>query len=82
VDKIDLSAILKRVHITASDFSNYVQLKPLGPTDYTGFLEVSPDGNPAHAQIVAQLDGAAWQLVPNGGTLQAVSTLHRSDFIL
>ena len=82
VDKIDLAAILKGVHITASDFSNYVQLQPLGPTEYTGFLEVSPDGNPAHSHIVAQLDGTAWQLTQTGGGLQAVSTLHISDFIL
>jgi Ca2+-binding RTX toxin-like protein len=82
VDKIDLSAMLKGITITASEFSNYVQLQPLGPTEYTGFLEVSTDGNPADAKVVAQLDGAAWQLTQTGGSLQAVSTLHMSDFIL
>lgn len=77
-DVIDLSPIFGGKTITAANFTEYVRVRPLGPTELTGFIEVDPDGagGPAGWQTVAQLDGAPFAIV-NG---QSASQLTFASF--
>lgn len=77
-DKIDISEIFEQAKMTNANFADYVKLVPLGPTELTGFLEVSPTGKSADFRILAQVDGAAFSLA--SGT--SASTLTANDFIL
>ena len=77
-DKINLSALFKGVNITPGDFAQYVKVVPLGPTALTGFVEVSPTGSSNGFQVVAQIEGTAFQIGSNG---QSQSQLTYSDFI-
>jgi RTX calcium-binding nonapeptide repeat (4 copies) len=77
-DKIDLAALLRGANISPSDFAQYVKVVPLGPTALTGFVEMSPTGAPNGFEVVAQIDGTAFQIGSNG---QSQSQLTYSDFI-
>lgn len=77
-DVLDLSGLFGRVAITAANFDEYVRVRPLGPTELTGFVEIDIDGaaGPGTWQVVAQLDGAPFAIV-NG---QASSQLTFESF--
>lgn len=64
-DVIDLSAFFAGVSVTAQNFADYVRVRPLGPTELTGFVEVDTDGaaGPGGWQVVAQIDGAPFAIV-------------------
>ncbi|HKM62424.1 MAG TPA: type I secretion C-terminal target domain-containing protein [Acidisphaera sp.] len=77
-DKINLAALLVGANVTPGDLAQYVKVVPLGPTALTGFLEVSPTGTVNGFQVVAQIDGGAFQI---GGSGQSQSQLTYNDFI-
>jgi Ca2+-binding RTX toxin-like protein len=71
-DVLDLSAAFAGVAITAQNFAEHVRVRPLGPTELTGFVEVDLDGaaGPGGWQVVAQLDGAPFAIVDGQSTSQ------------
>lgn len=77
-DVIDLSGLLAGKGVTAANFDQFVRVRPLGPTELTGFVEVDVDGaaGPGGWQVVAQLDGAPFAIV-NG---QSASQLTFQSF--
>jgi Ca2+-binding RTX toxin-like protein len=79
VDAIDLSDLFNGIEINAQNFAEFVRVRPLGPTELTGFVEVDLDGaaGPGDWQIVAQIDGAPFAII-NG---QSTSRLALTDFV-
>lgn len=71
-DVIDLSAFFAPGTVGAQNLADYVRVRPLGPTELTGFVEIDADGaaGPGGWQVVAQLDGAPFAIVNGQSTSQ------------
>lgn len=71
-DVLDLSALFAGGTVTEATFADHVRVRPLGPTELTGFVEVDLDGGagPGDWQIVAQIDGAPFAIINGQSTSQ------------
>lgn len=80
VDKIDISKLFTSVRPTVANFSDFVRVTPLGPTELTGFISVDRDGPGSRFdfEIIAQIDGDAFAIVND----LSQSTLTVNDFII